>query len=517
VTAKRALVLAAVIVIGLTAFLSVAVIRVAPRLRQQVVRALEARMNAAVTLDALHVRMWPRPTVLGGGLTIRQRDRPDLPPLIVVRAFSGDASWRGIFEARLRAIVLDGLEVTIPPKRRADMPTLTADQAPADDAEPREDRSRFGIATLTATNARLTILPRNPEKDPRVFDIHSLKMDDLTLLTASRFEASIMNPVPVGRVETRGTFGPWSQGEAGDTPLDGQFQFDADLGTIKGIAGALHSTGGFGGVLDRIAVTGRTETPDFSIPKLKAAALPLSTTFAAVVDGTNGDVQLENVDIRLADSHLISHGFVVGTKGIKGKRVLLDVTGDDARIEDILRLTVRTSPPVMHGGLALTASFDLPQGDKDVVERLRLGGGVTIRDARFANDAVQGKVDALSRRAVGRPGDESVRNVPSTVRARFTMADGTLNLKDVNYQVTGASIALHGRYVLTEGALDLDGVVRLRATASATQTGMRHFLLKPFDGLFKKGGSGTRLVISINGTVDAPKVGLDVARTLKGK
>ena len=67
------------------------------------------------------------------------------------------------------------------------------------------------------------------------------------------------------------------------------------------------------------------------------------------MDGTNGDVQLNPVDARLGASRFLAKGFVVGTKGIKGKRVLLDVTSEGARMEDILRLTVRTAPPAMSG------------------------------------------------------------------------------------------------------------------------------------------------------------------------
>jgi hypothetical protein len=52
---------------------------------------------------------------------------------------------------------------------------------------------------------------------------------------------------------------------------------------------------------------------------------------------------------------------------------------------------------------------------------------------------------------------------------------------------------------------------------SQTQTGFRHFLLKPFDALFRKQGAGTRLALKVSGTVDEPKVGIDLGRTLKGR
>jgi hypothetical protein len=103
------------------------------------------------------------------------------------------------------------------------------------------------------------------------------------------------------------------------------------------------------------------------------------------------------------------------------------------------------------------------------------------------------------------------------VKARFTLADGVLTLQNVNYDVSGAAIALHGRYELEPGQLNLEGTVRLQATVSETQTGMRHFLLKPFDAMFRKGGAGTRLAITITGSVESPKVGIDLRRSLKGK
>ena len=62
------------------------------------------------------------------------------------------------------------------------------------------------------------------------------------------------------------------------------------------------------GTVNNSSRPGSTRTPDFRIPKLKAAALPLATTYRAVVDGTNGDVQLERVEAQLAESTFIARG-----------------------------------------------------------------------------------------------------------------------------------------------------------------------------------------------------------------
>jgi hypothetical protein len=513
VNAKRWLALGGVVTLVAIVVLVVAARRAGPYLHGEIEQVLADRLESEVTLEALDVTLFPRPSITGRGLVIRHRGRTDIPPLVSVGTFTGHASWSGAWARRLADVSLDGLEITIPPRRGADMPSL---DGTGGTASPGGGRN-FAIDSLTATNTRLSIMPRNPEKDPRVFDIFTLKMRDLTFVSPSTFVASLTNPVPVGTIETEGSFGPWNREEPGDTPVDGRFTFAADLGTIKGIAGALDASGEYSGLLDRIVATGTTRTPDFSIPKLKAAALPLETMFHAVVDGTNGDVQLEQVDARLAESNFVAKGSIVGTKGVKGKRVLLDVTSTDARMDDILRLTVRSQPPAMTGVVSLTTSFDLPQGDRDVTDKLRLAGTVSIAGARFSSDTVQDKVDDLSRRARGRPQDVSIDDVASDITARFSMDDGAITLRDVAYRVPGAAISMQGVYRLDSGSLDFAGTARLSASVADTQTGVKHFLLKPFNPLFRKRGAGTRLAIKVSGTVDQPKFGLDIGRTLKGK
>jgi hypothetical protein len=76
---------------------------------------------------------------------------------------------------------------------------------------------------------------------------------------------------------------------------------------------------------------------------------------------------------------------------------------------------------------------------------------------------------------------------------------------------------LDGTHSLRSKAVDLSGVVLLKAKVSQTQTGYRSWMLKPFDPLFSKNGAGTRLVIKVAGTQDQPKVGLEVGRTLRGQ
>jgi hypothetical protein len=76
---------------------------------------------------------------------------------------------------------------------------------------------------------------------------------------------------------------------------------------------------------------------------------------------------------------------------------------------------------------------------------------------------------------------------------------------------------MEGVFTLPTKSLDFTGVARLDASMSATQTGLKRFLLKPLNPLFRKDGAGTRLAIKIGGTIDDPQFGLDIGRTLSGK
>ena len=62
---------------------------------------------------------------------------------------------------------------------------------------------------------------------------------------------------------------------------------------------------------------------------------------------------------------------------------------DQARIEDLLRLGVRTDPPVMDGQVKLHTKLDLPPGTQDVAHRLQLQGNFAIVNGRFSSDKIQ--------------------------------------------------------------------------------------------------------------------------------
>ena len=177
-----------------------------------------------------------------------------------------------------------------------------------------------------------------------MFEIHDLVMTDFGFDRAAAFEAPALE-LEAGRRDPRQGHvrSVEHQRSADDARSAPTTTFnDANLDTIKGIGGTLSSKGRFHGVLERIRVEGTTDTPDFQVD-VAGQPVHLQTRFAAVVDGTNGNTWLEPVEATLLDSsRIVARGEVVRTEDVKGRKVYLQVTIDDARIEDILRLAIKS-------------------------------------------------------------------------------------------------------------------------------------------------------------------------------
>ena len=93
---------------------------------------------------------------------------------------------------------------------------------------------------------------------------------------------------------------------------------------------------------------------------------------------------------------------------------------------------------------------------------------------------------------------------------RFKLQKGLASFSRLSFQVPGALISLNGSYDLRSEKIDMQGIFRMQATLSETQSGAKHWLLKPFDPLFKKNGAGFQVPLEITGTKDHPEVGTHV-------
>lgn len=476
------------------------------RLRPPTVELLERRFNSSVELDSLRVTITPTLSIRGEGLTLRHEGRTDIPPLISIRAFTVEVGVAELWERRIDRVHLEGLEIMIPPRRGEDMPAFKADGEPGtgDDLHIRE---------LVAEDGLLSILSKREGKGPRVFQIRRLRFDGFEFGKAIPFEAAITNPTPHGEIATVGAFGPWRTDAPSLTPIDGTFLFDADLGTIKGLGGALTVEGTFNGPLELIRTSGRTRTEGFHLSS-GGARFPLLVDYDAIVDGTNGDTILERVDARLGPSRIAASGAIVKVAGVKGRRITLDTRTRGGRLEDFVRLATRVPSSPLTGLVTLDARLDIPPGEADVGDRLNLTGTFDVGRAQFTSQSIQERVDELARRGVGRPDDETIDNVASNFRGSFTLDNGRLQLRALTFAVDGATVRLTGHYDTASERLDFQGELRLQARASQTQTGWKRFVLKIFDPLLDDASAGTVLPISITGSRDQPKFAADIKKAI---
>jgi hypothetical protein len=271
----------------------------------------------------------------------------------------------------------------------------------------------------------------------------------------------------------------------------------------------LSSQGEYQGVLEAIQVHGTTDTPAFSLD-VSGNPVHLRTEFRAAVDGTDGDTKLEPVNAQFGRSFVTAFGSVEGKKGTPGKTVTLDVTVSDGRLEDMLRLGVKTSQPVMTGPISFHTKLLLPPGDRDVVEKLRLDGQFTTPAAHFTKPDIQQKVNELSNRSLGDPQEGDQGPVSSNFRGNFLLQDAQLTFKNLTFTVPGADVRLDGTYGLRSERIDLRGAAHLQAKLSETTTGFKSFLLKAIDPLFKGKHAGSVIPIKITGTKASPSFGLNV-------
>jgi hypothetical protein len=489
-------------------------IAVEPRIKQRLVNALGERFDSEVQVETLTVSLLPRPRLSGRGLVLRHKHRTDVPPLVIIASFSGEAGLVGLLSdpVRISNIRLEGLEINVPPGGLSLNDKEPDQQTAADDDS---EMSPLIVDNLHSERAVLRILRRTPGKAPRVWEIGQLDMQDVGADHPWPFRANLTNPKPPGRIQTEGTFGPWQEEEPSQTPLAASYRFEnADLGVFDGTAGILNSSGAFKGVLERIEVDGTTSMPAFALADV-GNGMPLDTRFHSIVDGTNGNTLLQPVDAILGATKIHAEGGVIEREGEDGRTVELDIVIDAGRLEDILRLAVKGPRPPMTGVMKLRTKFLLPPGDRDAIQKLRLDGNFSVDRAEFTKAQVQDKVDAFSTKARGMK-DDTPDPVVSNFRGTFKMRDGTIHFSNVTFAMPGARVSVNGRFMMESEALDFRGIVRLDAKLSQLTTGVKSFFLRIVDGLFRHDDI-TVVPITIGGTADTPKVGLDFGKAVKGE
>ena len=493
----------------LTIAADVIVHRAEPILRSRVVQTLSTRFGSRVELDRLNVSVTHGLAVSGEGLRIfplpEVMAAGPAQPLIAIKEFSFHAGLAGLlFEpVRVESVNVSGLRISIPPRQ-------ARQQAPKE--RKRVGKLNIQVNEIVCDDSQIIIQTADPNKDPKVFELRHIVLRDLQPAGPAHYDATLINAIPRGDIHATGSFGPWKADDPGASPVTGQYTFEhADLDPIKGIAGTLSSRGEFKGQLDRMEVDGTTRVPNFSLDSARHP-MPLYTRFHAIVDGTNGDTDLEPVEARLEATEFTCRGAVVA---VKGKGHLIDLTADipSGRLQDFLQLAVETQPVVMVAAISSKSRLRIDPGQADILQRLHIKGDFKLTQIHFTNPAVQDKVDMLTKRAEGKPeqAHPGAEDVTSRMTGAYTMDRGELRFRNLRYNLPGATVTLQGVYSADGKEFDFRGKVRTEAKISQmVASRWKSWLLKVVDPFFSKNGAGAVIPVKITGTNTAPKFGLDL-------
>jgi hypothetical protein len=502
---RRWLVVIAILLISFVVALIAFTPLIKSQIRSRTETYLRARFQSEVDFTSFDIHLFPLPRIAINGLTLRLKGRTDVPPLIQIQRASFTASLVDVFRKRytIENVTLEGLQIHIPPKSSGARPRIQGTDVDLARKYP------ILIKEIHAANGLISILRDDPKKPAREFPIEQVLINNFSFDNAASFHAKLTNPIPRGEIDCTGNFGPWQADEPRHTPVDAKFTFShADMGTIKGLQGTLSSTGIFSGPLDFLNVEGSTDTPDFAL-RISAHPVALHTDYTAIVDGTNGNVILKPVIAHFRHTTLIVNGQVADLTPEKGRTIALNVVSGEARIEDLLYLTVKYDKPIMNGSTTITAKLEIGEGQRDILQRMTVDGQFGVANAHFTSPSVQEKIDSFSRRGQGRPEDTDIENVVSGLTGNFRMAGGSIDFSKLSFKVTGAGVELSGTYGLDKGEIDFHGKLLLDAKLSQTTTGTKSFLLKAVDPFFKGKNGGSEVPIKIAGTKDHPLYGLD--------
>jgi hypothetical protein len=341
-------------------------------------------------------------------------------------------SFTGLLRNRVPFMRADGMHVVVPPL------------GSGEGWPQHRSESKVVIGKFVANGATLEFLRREPGQQPLVFAIREFSIEDLGSQNRMRFQTALLNPQPPGEVRASGHLGPWRTNPPSETPIAGSYSFRrADLGVLKGIGGILSSEGKFQGMLREIEVQGATLTPDFEVTR-SGQKFRLATTFHTSVNGTNGDIELPDVNAHFWNTTISSAGNIAGHSGKRGKRASLELAVEEGRIQDILLMFVREPRAPLTGIVSFRAKITIPPEKRPFLDKVELQGDFGIYGARFTSLKTQETVENLNERAQGTKKEEPDEGDPESVlsdpKGHVVLKNGMAMFSNLSFAVPGALI-----------------------------------------------------------------------------
>jgi hypothetical protein len=480
-----------------------------PYTQTAVTSALQDRFARTVQIRSFRKTYFP-PGCVAEGVSFLHRHRKDLPPLITVQTLVIRGSYNGLLRIHKRVdeVQVNGLHVLIPPPGPSGQPPSVLPLTTSTSGTPS-----VTIGVISTDGAVLEFMPRQREQETFKLLVHRLTLDKVAENGSSPFHAALLNTEPPGEIRTDGEIGPWNEDDPGSTSVTGSYTYEhANLGVFEGISGTLSSQGKFSGTIGHIDAKGDIDVPEFRVSG-SSRTVHLISQFQAVVDGTNGDTYLQNVDSHFQRTTVTSNGSVVGHPGQHGKTVRLEMAVNGGRLEDLLSLFTDEKRPAMTGSINLRAKVQVPPGPPGFLTKLDLAGSFGIGSERFTSPDLQQPVNALTESARDENKKQQAED-PETVLSKFRgqvlAKNGVVTLSNVSFSALGTRAQLQGTYNLVDRKVDLHGILYTYGKLSDTTSGFKALVLKAITPFLKQ-KSVTVVPFSITGTSPNPSFALDFA------
>ncbi len=505
---KRSRLLWAIVLLLTLATVVIVVAREWPFTERAVIVSLQQQVGTGVQIASFREFYFPHPGCVAEGVTFRKNQ--SAPALLTIQRLTIVGSYHGVLTHHLDEIRADGFHLIV-----------QKEAAPNSLESLGKIYGELSIGKIVADGADVTFPAKQAGQQPLVFRIPKLVVHDLAGTEPLKFKATLQLPKPSAEVRLAGTFGPWRDAQPGQTRMSGSYAVrDLDLDEFGGVAGKIAASGKFDGELENVKVQGSLDVPDLEVRQSKHR-IHLAALYEATVHGLNGDVDLDAVRVHFRHTTLVGAGSVSSQGTERGKTVNAEISGKNARIEDLLWMFVSENPPAMTGPIVFRAKVQVPPNKRAFIKKLQIEGDFGISNAQYPNPETQKNVDVLSARARGDADkiediDDKLGNdsydpgrVLSNVKGHVVLRDGIAHLSNVSFDVPGAETVVSGTYSLLDERVNLSGHMHMVAELSKTTTGVKSFLLKAIQPFLHKSKKKESVVaIKIGGTYDHPTYGV---------
>ena len=118
-----------------------------------------------------------------------------------------------------------------------------------------------------------------------------------------------------------------------------------------------------------------------------------------------GTRNLQEVESHFWNTSVQSRGSVARRTGQKGKEAVIQMASSAGRIQDLLRLFIKSPRAPMYGVVSFRATATIPPGKSPFLKKVTLMGDFGIDEGNF-KPRTQEKVNKLSAGAQGEKGEE---------------------------------------------------------------------------------------------------------------